>query len=204
MAFPSQTLTDLATSSTSDFKWRALIEGLQFWGVWNFRFRDFWGLESLAKNVLCFLTCLNIGWQAFPPCWNEEERSERSDSKGPFLLSSFRLSSPSSPPFAARLLWWKLGREEKGRKQQSVSLLWFSPSSTSTGSGLFAKLSSLLYNSKDTKSITNLAASLPVPDVRHSNTLFHLSAWSCDAHVFTKIIKITRSTFSFVGYPMFS
>ena len=60
---------------------------------------------------------------------DEEERSERSDSKWPFLLSSFRLSSPSSPPFAARL-WWKLGREEKGRKQRSVSLLWFSPSST--------------------------------------------------------------------------
>ena len=97
---------------------------------------------------------------------DEEERSERSDSKGPFLLSSSRLSSPSSSPFAARL-WWKLGREEKGRKQQSVSLLWFSPSNppipwkpfralkqrlsaelctieprTSTGSGLFAKLSS--------------------------------------------------------------
>ena len=60
---------------------------------------------------------------------DEEERSERSDSKGPFLLSSSRLSSPSSSPFAARL-WWKLGREEKGRKQRPLSLLWFSPSST--------------------------------------------------------------------------
>ena len=60
---------------------------------------------------------------------DEEERSERSGSKGPFLLSSSRLSSPSSSPFAVRL-WWKLGREEKGRKQRSLSLLWFSPSST--------------------------------------------------------------------------
>ena len=177
---------------------------------------------------------------------DEEERSERSDSKGPFLLSSSRLSSPSSSPFAARL-WWKLGREEKGRKQQSVSLLWFSPSNPPPSSPIpppllphpplrspesllelwskdfrqsFAQLSrarqpevdflqnsavvspwSLLYNSNDTKSIRNLSTSLPVADVCHSNTLFQWSAWSCDAHVFT---KITTSSFSFVGHPVFS
>lgn len=72
-------------------------------GGLEFSIPGFLGVGKFGKK--CTLLLNLPEYRVTGVSWlDEEERSERSDSKGPFLLSSFRLSSPSSPPFAARLL----------------------------------------------------------------------------------------------------